>query len=66
MKKTVYVFMILGLGFLGACGSEKTTEVKEVKEVTVEKDSKTEIKFNTKDKDVKVKTKKIDVEINGN
>ncbi|MDO9552371.1 hypothetical protein [Rhodonellum sp.] len=63
MKKTVYVFMILGLGFLGACGSEKTTEVKEV---TVEKDSKTEIKFNTKDKDVKVKTKKIDVEINGN
>lgn len=58
--------MILGLGFLGACGSEKTTEVKEVKEVTVEKDSKTEIKFNTKDKDVKVKTKKIDVEINGN
>lgn len=63
MKKTVYVFMMLGLGFLGACGPEKTTEVKEVR---VEKDSKTEIKLDTKGKDVKVKTKKIEVEINGN
>jgi len=63
MKKTVYLFLMVGLGFLGACGPEKTTEVEPAKK---EVKSKTEIKLNTKGKEVKIKTNEIEVEVNGN
>jgi hypothetical protein len=63
MKKTFYLFLMLGLAFLGACGSEKTTEVQPAKE---EVKSKTEIKLNTKNKEVNIKTNEIEVEVNGN